>query len=162
MEKNVKIPMRSIWSFLIALPIIGFTYIQVIGYVIPGFEKIFSLTGKTTTISDIGLIWVPVISYLLVASLICIILRIFINLKSYKEHGLIGELIGGLIGGLIWGLIVGFIVGFIGGLIGELIGGLIWGLIWGLIVGLIWGLIVGLIVGFIGGLINEFTNSQAE
>jgi len=143
---SVTIPMRSIWSSLIALAILGFTYIQVIGYIIPGFEEIFKLTKESTTIENVGLMWVPVISYILICGFICMIVRIFKDLKPYKEKGLIWGLIGGLIWGLIWGLIVG------------LIGGLIWGLIWGLKVGLIvgliggliwWGLIVGLIVGLI-------------
>jgi hypothetical protein len=120
MKESITIPIRSIWSSLIALAIIGFTYIQMIGYIIPGFETISELTKETTTIKEIGLIWVPVITYLLISFSILMVVRIFKELKTYKEKGLIYGLIVGLIGGLIGGLIVGLIGGLIGGLIREL------------------------------------------
>jgi hypothetical protein len=141
MSENIVIPKRSVWSVLGLLLLGSFTYLQAIGYVIPGLRAIFNLKNETIQITDIGLIWVPIITYILIAAMICLTVNIFKKLKSYQEKGLIVGLIWSLIGGLIWGLIWG------------LIGGLIGGLIWGLIVGLIWSLIVGLIVCLIGGLI---------
>jgi magnesium-transporting ATPase (P-type) len=139
MKKSTTIPTRSIWSSLVALATIGFTYIQMIGYIIPGFETISKLTKETTTIKEIGLIWVPVITYLLISFSILMVVRIFKKLKPYKEKGLIWCLVLGLLLGL--GL---FMVGLIeGGLIGGcLIGGC-------LVMSLIWGFIGGFTVGLI-------------
>jgi len=158
--KTITIPTRSLWSILIALAILGFAYIQAIGYIIPGFQTILELKAEFTTINHIGLIWVPLISYLIIGSFICMVARIFKELKLYKEKGLIWGLFRGLFVSLIWGITMGLIAGLICGLISSFIDDLISGLIWGLIGGLIWGLtiilIIGLIWGLIWGLILEF------
>jgi len=164
MKKSITIPTKSIWSSLVAIAIIGFTYIQMIGYIIPGFEKINELTTETTTINnEIGLILVPVTTYLLISFSILMVVRIFKKLKPYKEKGIIWGLIWSPIEGLIHGLIAGiigvsivvligdpiggiigvFIVVLIGGFIGALIGGIIWGIIWGLIDELKWFISLG-------------------
>jgi len=149
MGKSITIPTRSIWSLLVAIALIGFTYIQMIGYIIPGFETIKEITKETTTIKDSGLIWVPIISYLLISAVILMVVRIFKELKPYKEKGLILGLIGGFMVGFIGGFMVGFIMGLVG-FIGGFIAGFILGFILGLILGLIGGFMVGLIMGLVG------------
>lgn len=110
-----------------------FAYIQAIGYIIPGFEEIFKLEEKTANIENLSrLMWIPVISYLLIDSFICVVIRVFKELKPCKEMGLLRGLVVGFKWGIIGGLIGGFILGFIECLIGVLIGGLIGGLIEGL------------------------------
>ena len=152
MKVNFEIPIRSIWSTIGLILLGGFSYLQFVGYLIPSFQKIFSLKLDSIHLQDIGLIWVPIITYGLVSVMICLVVNIFKPIKSYSEGGLIS----GLISGLIWGLILGLISGLIVGLISGLIVGLISGLIGGLIGGLIWGLIGGLIWGPIVGLTPEF------
>ncbi len=149
--KTITIPTRSLWSILIALAILGFAYIQAIGYIIPGFQTILEIKAEFTTINQIGLMWVPVISCLIIGSFICMVARIFKELKPCKEKGFISDFIGGIIYGCILGFATGFIFGLIGGLIGGFILGFIGGIIWGLMLGAI----IGLIQGFIEG-IKEF------
>lgn len=136
---ETKIPTRSIWSLIISLVIVGFAYIQAIGYIIPGFEEISKLDEKTT-IEDIGLMWIPVISYAIIGSFIFMVIRIFKELKPHKKMG----------------LVVGFKWGLIASLIAGLVWSLVWSLVWGLVGGLIIGLIAGLTVGLIVGLTEEF------
>jgi hypothetical protein len=158
MNKNIVIPKRSVWSVLGLLLLGSFTYLQAIGYVIPGLRMIFNLKKETIQITDIGLIGVPIITYILIATMICLTVNIFKKLKSYRENGLIGGLIVGLIGGLIWSLIIGLIGCLIGCVIVGLIGGPISVPIVCLIMGLIWGLISVLIVCLIGGPIVGLAN----
>jgi RsiW-degrading membrane proteinase PrsW (M82 family) len=116
-----------------------------IGYIIPGFETISELTKETTTIKEIRLIWVPVITYLLISFSILMVVRIFKKLKPYKEKGLIWCLVWGFVGGLIaWlilSLIACLILDFMECFIFDFIVTIIVGLIAGPIMGLIWGLV---------------------
>jgi hypothetical protein len=145
---TISIPVRSIWSTIIALAIAAFAYLQAVIYIIPGIKKILELTSQNTDIQSIELI----------VSFVCMVLRIFKKLKPHKQKGLITELIDwlklGLIIGLIFGLIIGLIIG--------LIFGLIFGLTAGLIFGLTAGLTTGLIFGLIAGLIGEFKKEKVE
>jgi hypothetical protein len=155
---TISIPVRSIWSTIIALAIAAFAYLQAVIYIIPGIKKILELTSQNTDIQSIELMWAPIIGYIIIVSFVCMVLRIFKKLKPHKQKGLITELIDwlklGLIIGLIFGLIIGLIIG--------LIFGLIFGLTAGLIFGLTAGLTTGLIFGLIAGLIGEFKKEKVE
>lgn len=138
---NFVIPKRSIWSFFALLGSIIFTYFQAIGYLLPGYQEIANL-NENLSINDLGLMWVPVIMYLLIGLNVSLFVNIFKKLKRFEEKGLIGA--------LTFGLIVGLIGGFVGGLIFAFIDGLTIGLIFGLIGTLTFGLIFGLTLGLIG------------
>jgi hypothetical protein len=148
---------RSMWSALIALAIAGFAYIQFIGYIIPGFGEIFRRTIENTTVNHIGLIWIPVISYILVVSFICMVVRVFKELKPYEQDGLIANIIFCSKVGAIWGMIGVVAAALIAGLIwGSLMNGLMVVFIGGMIVSLTISLTIGFILGLIIGLIKEF------
>jgi hypothetical protein len=129
------------------LIVIGFTYIQMIGYIIPGFEKISELTKETATIKDSGLIWVPIMSYLLISLSVFMVVRMFKKLKPYKETGLIW--------GLVWGFANSIIVWLMFSLIACLILDFMGCVIFDFIVTIIVSFVVGFMLGLIWGLVNE-------
>lgn len=106
---NFEISKRVVWSTLALIFTLAFTYLQIIGYLIPGFNEIIMLDDTTTTIQDVGFIWISVISYFLVSLNICIFTNIFKKLKTWEENGLIFVLticitvlfIGSLLGSVI-------------------------------------------------------------
>ncbi len=142
---NIVIEKRSLWSALALVATVAFSWLQIVGYLGPGFEEIFSLEPKAMSINQIALTWVPIISYVLIATIIALAVNIFKPLKPMSEDGLIRSFAWGLIGGFVFGFIVGFIFG--------LIAGFVFGFSVGLLTALIWGLIVGYIVGFIAAFI---------
>jgi hypothetical protein len=140
MKVHVEIPNRSIWSLVSLLFVGAFTYLQAVGYLIPGFHEIISLKRETTSISQIGLVWVPIITYVLISTMICFTWRIFKSLKELGEDGLIMNLMVNLVVGMPLSIIVGFVLyfllGFNLGLIVSfnicfsilLLSGLVWGI----------------------------------
>jgi hypothetical protein len=149
-KKNFR---RGIVFFLIFVIIVIFGYIQAIGYIIPGFKEIFSLNYKTTTVQQIGLMWVPFVSYIILATAICFFVGIFKKLKPFsKEEFLTTTTPNGLVVGYIQGIITSFCMGlFIG-----FITGLIWGLAIGFIGGFVFMFSIEIIAGSIVNIIREF------
>jgi len=141
---TITIPARSYWSILISLAIMAFAYIQAIGYIIPGFEHIIRLKAETATINHVGLIWLPIITYLIIGTFICMVIRIFKELKPYKEKGLIWCLILSMLSGLAAGLMLSIIGNYS-------IGDTMWGFVGCLGVALMWGLISGFLFEFKSG-----------
>ena len=142
MKLSLSIPYRSIWSIALLILVIPIIWVNFQWYLIPGFTEIFSHEAGSFTLGDINLMWIPPISYALISTAVCLMIRVIMPLKEYSEEGLIW--------GLVWGLIVGLILGLAGSLVGSLILGLIGEFIWGLIWGLFWGLILGLVYGLFG------------
>jgi len=140
MEKTksgyVSISTRSIWSTLGLLALGGFTYLQIVGYIIPGMKEIFNLEEGDFDITRIGLMWVPIIGYLLVASNTCLTINIFKPLKLCRGEGLVWFLFLGLIISLILSLLMGLSTvpdtSFLVGLIFLLVPGFLTGLWMGL------------------------------
>ncbi len=129
MEKNLKfsIPVRSL-LYVLGLICFGiFTYIQMIGYILPSFKEIWLLKSETATIYDIDLVWTPVISNILIYINFYLLLNIFYKLNLNKDDEVIKDIIGSLILSLFfalawaiisvnfYGFILGFFVGSISG-----------------------------------------------
>jgi uncharacterized protein YacL len=148
--ETITIRKRSIWSTVFALTIaaIAYLYVEVIKYLIPGFEQIHELTTKTVIISDMALSVIVIIDYIIIGAFICMLVRTFKTkeLKPIKEDGLISSLICGLICGLIIGLVLGIILGFGGAFL----------------IGFILGVLIGLAFGLRFGLINEFKDEDED
>ena len=106
MKINFEIENRRIWSFLGLIVVGVFAYFQAIGYLIPGFKLIFYVNPEIGNIANIGLMWVPVIAYLLIGTVIAFIVNIFKKerLKSFGEDGLIYYLFVGFCLGLAMGI----------------------------------------------------------
>ncbi len=138
---------RSICSLLALIPLLGFTYLETVYHLIPRFNEIFSLTPKSTNLNHLELVWVPIIAYILIATIVYLLLKIFKKLEGFNRECVIWGLTWGLIIGIIAGLIWGLTSGLIGSVNGDLIGNIILNIILDLIVGLILSLIIGLIIG---------------
>ncbi|MFO0718576.1 MAG: hypothetical protein U0522_00920 [Candidatus Paceibacterota bacterium] len=145
-ESSYSISKRSIWSLLGVLALSGFIYLQAVGYIIPSMKEFDHLTKENADISKIGLMWVPIISYVLVSLWVCLTVNIFRKLMTRKQGGLIDDLIEGLVVGVIVGLLVGVPVG-----------SLVWGLVVGPILVLTSSLSAGLVLGLFRGLSKEFS-----
>ena len=122
MKLSLSIPYRSIWSIALLILVIPIIWVNFQWYLIPGFTEIFNHEAGSFTLGDINLMWIPPISYALISTAVCLMIRVIMPLKEYSEEGLIWGLIWGLIAGLIWGLIVGLILGLAGSLVLGLIG----------------------------------------
>lgn len=143
-KKRISISTRSVWSVCWLIVFSGFTYLQFVGYIIPELQMFFRLEPEEISLSHIRLIWPPVICYLLVASNVCLAVRILKPLKAWnKEDGLIDRLISGFFLGVAMGLVFGFTLAVALGTISELTAAFTFGLTIGLISGLIDGLIRG-------------------
>jgi hypothetical protein len=101
-ERIIRIPLRSIYSALGLMALLYFAYLQLIGYIIPGTVEIFAI--KPRGVEDIELMWVPIVGYVLLASIVCLAIMIVRPLKRFVR----ASPNGGLIGALLWGLIFGF------------------------------------------------------
>lgn len=116
---------RSISSIFGLIASLGFTYLQFVGYILPGFKELYMLELGAVTINNIGLIWVPIITYILIGLIVCLSVNIFKKLKGYEEKGLIMGLISGffvvVFGSLVHILIVDSFLGVITGTIGGLL-----------------------------------------
>lgn len=142
-----KVPKRSVYSFILFILSLSFTYIQAIGYLIPGFLEIKNLGIKSGTINDIGLMWVPILAYLLISLNICLFINIFKKIKKCREVGFVFVAISGLISG--------FLLGPIFGLITYLMEA-------DFLIGLYNGIFAGFLVGLLGGLRGEFKNTTQK
>ncbi len=144
---NVEVPNRSLWSVLVFVLLCVFGYVQFVGFLIPSFKEMFSQTPQTINISHVGLIWVPLIAYGLVAVITCLLVNIFRTLKTPDEYGLCSGMIAGFTVGIVIAIICGFVLGI---LHGVLINGK--GFFWGLYIGFFVGITAGLIIGYVRGL----------
>ncbi len=151
---NISVPWRSIWSTLGLITLFLFGWFQAVGYLVPGFKEISSFQDETATINDAGLMWVPVISYLLISTVVCVAVNIFKPLKKFGDKGLIE--------GLVRGLAVGFSVGFAVGFFAIIDEGLIEGLVRGLAVGFSVGFSVSILFYLIEGLAREFMKEKGD
>lgn len=147
MKIHLKIPQRSIWSLVGLLAVGAFTWIQNRCYINPGFQTISTLNAKTFDKTVVGLIWVPIIAFVLAM----IILLLFINI--FKK---VTDLEDDLPGYIIMGLFIGLIVGIPFGLAGGLVAGIMYsfhdgfvGILCGLTQGFLFGLTAGLMISFI-------------
>jgi hypothetical protein len=125
----------------------NFTYFQVYGYILPGIQSLFSLEAHTLQLSDIALVWVPVVVYLLIYVNVFLTAMIFKPLRPYQESRLVFSFIFGLIVGTIATIGGGFTGGIIFGLhewtYHSFEQGTVHGTLYGVVLGLIFGLIVG-------------------
>ena len=135
-QKTTTVPTRSIWSSLGLAALVTFSYFQFVGYIIPGLQEISDSNHKAMTLHHIGLMWVPIIEYLLSCSVLCLAVNIFKPLKRWRENGVV--------------------VGFAGGLVGSLVVGSILSLATGSMFGLVWSLTFGFAVGLFWGFAREF------
>lgn len=90
---------RSIGSIvgLAALGVSAYALFQ--GYIIPGLLEI--LQPETRTRTGFALIWVPVISYLLIAGCVSLVVSIFKQPKKWHEDGLLTKLCDGFLLGIL-------------------------------------------------------------
>ncbi len=113
---KIAIPVRSIWSVLVLAVVGHFTYLQWIGYIWPGFVEIIN-TNEKATIQNIGIVWVPIVFYLLLSVNVCIVVNIFTEVKNYEGKDRfflnLGEsIVWGIGSGFIPGTMYGFSKGF--------------------------------------------------
>lgn len=103
---KIVIPVRSLWSFLGLCVAVTFTYFQAIGYLLPGFNEINELKFENIVITQIGLVWIPAISHLLIGLNLCLGINIFKQLKHGKQEGFIFFSVMGFIIEIIFGIFV--------------------------------------------------------
>jgi len=149
---------RSVYSLLIFLVILGFTFLNFCYYLIPGFKELFSLDTKALTLNNIKEIYLPIISYALISLNVIFFVRIFKKLKNPNNQRV--GLINLFFKGLVIGGVVGLIFGFIGLIVGLIISKVFAGVFFGLMLGLTAGLIIGLIIGLVFGLLEELTSKK--
>jgi len=89
--------------------------------IIPGYIEIFHF-HESFTIEDIAYVWVPIVSFVLVAANVCYFVRIFkplkpflISIESKDTDGLIQFFYLSFLVGIIIGSIIGIFYGFIYG-----------------------------------------------
>jgi hypothetical protein len=144
MSMNMNMTNRSVYSAIGLLILSGFTFFQFWGYIIPELGKILNLRPENVTTRDVGLMWVPVIGYLLIASNVCLAINIIKPLKGWTETGLVFGFFGSLVAGLVLGLAF------------ALVASLSFGPVLALNVGITLCLVASLSLGLFGGLILEF------
>ena len=110
---NWNIPIRSIWSAILFIILLRFTYLQMVWYVAPGLDEMLTLE-KDSGFENIGLMWVPTIAYFLICISICLFINTLKNIKKYSEDGLITAMILSFPLSLIWVLIIYFILILLG------------------------------------------------
>lgn len=132
MRKNVNL-MRSIWSIVVISIISVFVYFYFAEYIVVNMEMFAKFSDEELKIFDFKLVSIFILVYVIFAIFICMVVRVFKFLKSYKEKGLIYYLIQGFLWGLIFGILCNFIGGFIFAFVGMLFTGLFLGLFKGLI-----------------------------
>jgi len=151
---EISISKRSIRFLICAIALGGFTYFQLIGYLIPNFREIIQLGEKRLSISDIGLVWVPVVAYYLISLFVVCTVNIFKKERRTTKVGYFGrELLKNLTKGLIAGVVVGTVLGLIL-MIANLVGG--GSLTACITVGFVGGIIAGFLCGFGAILYWEF------
>jgi len=149
------VPKRVVWSALALLVVVPFSWLQLVGYIIPGFKELFDFsldTLDTMTIYHVGLIWVPFVTYGLVS------LISYLSVSLFKEPKSLGE--RGLLNALAWSpfikLLCGVILAILGIILGFWQGGLPWIGLAGFITGLWAGLVINSTFLLLGGLSDEF------
>jgi len=93
---------RSVLTIISLVWLLLFAYLQIREYLIPGLIKILE-SPIPVNVHHIGLMWVPIVAYLLMASIVCLTVSIFKKLKGFKE-------VGGLTCMFHSGLIEGFLL----------------------------------------------------
>ena len=78
---NWNIPIRSIWSAILFIILLRFTYLQMVWYVAPGLDEMLTLE-KDSGFENIGLMWVPTIAYFLICISICLFINTLKNIKK--------------------------------------------------------------------------------
>jgi hypothetical protein len=163
---SLNIPVRSILSGLMLVVLAIFTYFQFLGYLFPAFKVIQNLWYGNTTLNSIGLMWVPAITFLLLAGNVYLAVNIFKPVKSRQEEGLVQNLVSSFQYGLVTGLTTGFFLGLIEGVFavheGGFVVGLMMGVIRGLTMCLFWSFICFSFTGIVGGLTKEFSNKPNQ
>jgi hypothetical protein len=129
----MKIPSRSVFS------VFGLLLLSYLSWILwnsisLGFKEIFALREDSVQIWDITrLVWVPVSTFTLIASMVCLTLNIFMKLKNYREVGLISSLFiclrGSIVVSLFWGTFIGICTGLDSGMAEGLKVGSLWGFI---------------------------------
>ncbi|QQR64633.1 hypothetical protein IPH92_03670 [Candidatus Kaiserbacteria bacterium] len=122
-------------------------------YIGPGLNEIITIDPKTVTLSHLGLIFAPIIGYLLITGNICLAINVVKPLKVWDDMGLVWHLTMGFAMGLGACLICGLVFGVLGGAVEELVYGLVGGLLGSSLAGL--GL--GLVGSLFGGIFKELT-----
>jgi uncharacterized membrane protein len=171
--------------------LILFTYAQFVGYLNPGFTEIFKIEEKglkLISVTDIGLVWVPVVGYTLLWFNFLFLIKLlnfkeseylfntfqsffrtdFKNQNSkirFGEEVIMGFILGILVAGVIF-IITSVTMGVIGLFLWSFIPALIWGIVGGSTFGLILGMITGIVTAHLTILIKnspkEETESQIE
>ena len=148
MKKNNKVisfPVRSIWSVVVVVVLIAFMWLEASLYDFSNLSDVIFSKMENVSMSDFNLMWVSIIGYVLVGSVLCFSVRIFKELNSYKEEGLIRS--------LVWGLIAGFSLGFFAALwvcfASMSINSIVGGFVRGITIGNSFALFLAIILGFI-------------
>ena len=89
--------------------LIGMSYIQFVGYVIPGLSEIMTLKPEEAAVFHVGLMWVPIVGFILVASNICLAVNIVKPLKAWSESALTFGFAASLATGVILGAVIGLV-----------------------------------------------------
>lgn len=131
---NWTIPVRSIYSILVLMFLIPFGIVNFVYLIKPGFQDFLGSSHSEITLEDIGYVWLPIITYILVTSTICFIVRIFNPLKSYTQRGLIWKSVNVFTVALVFGLIGAFAGLLFYNITGEIIGGFIGGFALGIVI----------------------------
>jgi hypothetical protein len=148
MKINLVIPERSIWSFVGLLMMGTFTWFQTIWFLIPGFKEIYSLGPETiNNKAVVGMIWFPIIAYILIIITVGLCINIFKSLKDFEDD-LAGYFIVGLSVGLVIGIITGITLGLVKGIISIFFVGFI-GIWIGLVKGFLYGLTISLVISLL-------------
>lgn len=79
---NFSIPTRSIWSVIILIGLVWFTYIQTVWYFVPSFKIICNLQTSDMSMIYLPLFWAPLILCLLIFLIFLFFIRIFKSLKA--------------------------------------------------------------------------------
>ncbi len=86
---NLSIPIRSIWSTVGVILFGYFTYLQMIWYILPNFQVIYTFNANDIVSKNIGYIWAPIIGYILYTILVCLFVSIIKPLKGPGDTGLL-------------------------------------------------------------------------
>ena len=150
-QQNVPALGRSLWSLCGLLFFGSVTYHLFLKHICPGLSEIITIDPKTVTLPHLGLIFAPLIGYLLIAGNICLAVNVVKPLKAWDDRGLVWHLTIGFAMGLGACLICSFVFGALGGAVEELT----YGLVGGLLGSSLAGFGVSLFGGLFGGIFKE-------
>lgn len=143
MKVNLRVPGYSLGLFTGFVVLISgcFFWFEINLYLISYLDSMQYLTPKNLTLSQIGLVLIPILSYVVSGIVIIITVNIFKPLNSFEEEGVISNLVRGFV----WGLVLGIIVGLVMSIVFTcFLSGFIYGLATCLFMGLVVGLYIGL------------------